>query len=138
MPVSAATEKKLREAMARLLAGEPLHSDGALSKENLAREAQLSHATVHRAEEVLAEWDARVARPVVRTPGEVRRDETITDLRRRLREATTRATELQGKLDALATVTANLYYENLELKKKMSVKAQGRIAAIPASGPWME
>lgn len=32
MPVSAATEKKLREAMARLLAGEPLHTDGALTR----------------------------------------------------------------------------------------------------------
>src|SRR3954470_22256874 len=60
MPVSAATETKLREAMARLLAGEPLHTDGALTKENLAREAKVSHATVHRAEDVLAEWNARV------------------------------------------------------------------------------
>ncbi|MFE1251513.1 hypothetical protein [Streptomyces sp. NPDC058735] len=106
MPVSAATEKKLREAMARLLAGEPLHTDGALTKENLAREAKISHATVHRAEEILAEWDARVARPVLRTPGEVQRDETIADLRKRLREATARATKLQGKLDGLARVTA--------------------------------
>jgi hypothetical protein len=64
MPASAATEAKLRAAMARLLAGEPLHTDGALTKENLAREAKVSHASVHRAEEVLAEWDAKVARPV--------------------------------------------------------------------------
>ncbi|MER5432293.1 hypothetical protein [Streptomyces sp. NPDC002588] len=72
--------------MARLLAGEPLHTDGAPTKENLAG------------------WDARVARPVLRTPGEVQRDQTIADLRMRLREATTRVTELQGKLDTLATV----------------------------------
>ncbi|MET8249659.1 hypothetical protein ABZV31_38060 [Streptomyces sp. NPDC005202] len=37
-----------------------------------------------------------------------------------LRDVTTRATELQ--VDALATVTANLYYENLELKKKTSTQ----------------
>ncbi|MGW0771819.1 hypothetical protein [Streptomyces sp. NPDC002676] len=60
MPVSAKTATKLREAMTRLLAGEPLHTDGALTKENLAREAQVSHATVHRAETILAEWDAKV------------------------------------------------------------------------------
>ncbi|MBT2530197.1 hypothetical protein J7E91_33810 [Streptomyces sp. ISL-99] len=48
---------------------------------------------------------------MLRTPGEVQRDETVAELRRRLREATSRATELQGRLDALATVTANLYYE---------------------------
>jgi hypothetical protein len=75
---------------------------------------------------------------VLRTPGEVQRDEKIADLRSRLREATARATELQGKLDALATVTANLYYENLELKKKTSHQGQRRIAALPVSGPWLE
>ncbi len=77
-------------------------------------------------------------RPVLRTPGEVQRDDAITDLRRRLPEANSRVTELQGKLDALATVTANLYYENLELKKKASAQGQRRIATLPASGPWLE
>jgi hypothetical protein len=86
MPVSAATEAKLRAAMARLLAGEPLDTDGALTQENLARDAKVSHASVHRAEEILAEWDAKVARPVLRTPGEVARDEKIDNLRRQLRE----------------------------------------------------
>jgi hypothetical protein len=118
-------------AMARLLAGEPLHTDGALTKENLAHEAKVSHATVHRAEEVLAEWDARVARPVLRPLGEVQRDEVIADLRRGLREATTRATELQGRLDVFATVTANLYYEDLELKMT-SVQKQRRWHARPS------
>ncbi|QUW85602.1 hypothetical protein SMIR_41890 (plasmid) [Streptomyces mirabilis] len=129
MPVSAASAEKLRAAMARLLAGEPLHTDGALTKENLAREAQVSHATVHRAEEILAEWDAQVARPVLRTPGEVRRDETIAELRKQMREARTHAAELQGKLDALATVTANLYAENLVLKKRLG---RTRLAVLPA------
>ena len=118
MPVSAATETKLRQAMDRLLAGEPLHTDGALTKEHLAREAKVSHATVHRAEGILAEWDAKVARPVLRTPGEVQRDETIADLRRQLREAKAQVTQVQGKFDALAAVTANLYAENQSLKKK--------------------
>jgi hypothetical protein len=45
MPVSAVTEAKLRAAMARLLAGEPQHTDGALTKESLAREAKVSHAS---------------------------------------------------------------------------------------------
>ncbi|GHJ01575.1 hypothetical protein TPA0906_34400 [Streptomyces olivaceus] len=129
MPVSAATATKLREAMARLLAGEPLHTNGALTKENLAREAQVSHATVHRAEEILAEWDAKVARPVLRTPGEVQRDETIANLRKQLREAKAQVTVVQGKLDALATVTANLYAENQSLKKKAG--GRRRVVALP-------
>lgn len=130
MPVSAATETKLREAMARLLASEPLHTDGALTKENLAREAKVSHATVHRAEEILAEWDAHVARPVLRTPGEVQRDETIADLRKQLRKVKVQGTQTQEKFDALATVTANLYAENLALKKKLG--SRQRLAVIPA------
>jgi len=131
MPVSTVTEKKLREAMNRLLTGQALHTDGALTKENLAREAKVSHATVHRAEDVLTEWDAKVSRPVLRTPGEVQRDETITELRRKLREATAKSSELQGKLDALAVVTANLYHENLELKKKAGAR---RVSALPTPG----
>lgn len=119
MPVSAKTTAKLREAMARLLAGEPLHTDGALTKENLAREAQVSHATVHRADDILTEWNAKVARPVLRTPSEAARDETITELRKRLREAKAEITQLNGRLDALATVAANLYHENLALKKRL-------------------
>ncbi|MEJ8658826.1 hypothetical protein [Streptomyces sp. MS1.AVA.4] len=130
MPVSAATATKLREAMARLLAGEPLHTNGALTKENLAREAQVSHATVHRAEDILAEWDAKVARPVLRSPGEVERDETIVKLRRQLRESKAEVTELQGKFDALAAVTANLYHENLALKRKLGNSR--RLASLPA------
>ncbi|WP_063771587.1 MULTISPECIES: hypothetical protein [Streptacidiphilus] len=130
MPVSAATDTKLREAMARLLAGQPRNSDGALTKENLAREAGVSHATVHRAEQVLAEWNSHVTTPVLRTPGEVQRDETIAELKRRLREATARAGELQGKLDALATVTANLYHENRGLKAKLSKQATDQVAVL--------
>ncbi|MFD4947712.1 hypothetical protein ACFVYE_45985 [Streptomyces sp. NPDC058239] len=128
MPVSATSADKLRAAMTRLLAGVPLHTDGALTKENLAREAQVSHATVHRAEDVLAEWHAKVTRPVLRTPGEVQRDETITDLRKKLREAREHAAEQQGKLEALATVTANLYAENLTLKKRLGRKG---VAVLP-------
>lgn len=134
MPVSAAIFAKLREAMARLLAGEPLHSDGALTKENLAREAQVSHASVHRAEDILAEWNARIPQPVLRTPGEVQRDETIAELKGKLRKASQKVTELQSKLDALATVTANLYHENIELMKKLSKQQQNRLTALNGRG----
>ncbi|MFJ2249192.1 hypothetical protein [Streptomyces sp. NPDC087862] len=129
MPVSTTTATKLREAMQRLLAGEPIRTNGALTKENLAREAGVSHATVHRAEDILAEWDAAVPRQVLRTPGEVRRDEDIDTLRRQLREAKQQITELNGKLDALATVTANLYQENLALRRKQ--RRNRRMAALP-------
>nr|WSX50620.1 hypothetical protein OG409_17710 [Streptomyces sp. NBC_00974] len=130
MPVSAATATKIREAMARLLAGEPLHTNGALTKENLAREAQVSHATIHRAEDILAEWDAKVARPILRSPGEVERDQTIAKLRRQLRESKVEVGQLQGKFDALAAVAANLYHENFALKRKLGTSR--RLATLPS------
>lgn len=130
MPVSAATATKIREAMARLLAGEPLHTNGALTKENLAREAQVSHATIHRAEDILVEWDAKVTRPVLRSPGEVQRDEEIAKIRRQLRESKAELTQLHGKFDALAAVTANLYHENFALKRKLGTSR--RLASLPA------
>ncbi|RZE59688.1 hypothetical protein C0Q98_14350 [Streptomyces albidoflavus] len=132
MPVSTTTAAKLREAMQRLLAGEPVRTDGALTKENLAREAGVSHATVHRAGDILAEWDAKVPRQVLRTPGEVRRDEDIDTLCRQLREAKQQITELNGKLDALATVAANLYQENQTLRRKQGQKR--RLATLPNPG----
>lgn len=98
--------------------------------ENLAREAQVSHATVHRVDDILAEWNAKVARPVLRTPGEAARDETISGLRKHLREARAEITQLNGKLDALATVTTNLYHENLALKRRDNDR---RLAPLPTS-----
>jgi hypothetical protein len=133
MAVSAATERKLREAMQRLLDGVPLRTDGAITKENLAREADVSHASVYRAETVLAEWDAKVALPIVRSVGEVRRDEMIAELQAKLRTANRRITELNGKLDALASVTANLYHENRILRSKLHQRSD--IAALPGEAP---
>jgi hypothetical protein len=128
MAVSPATETKLRAAMCRLLDGAPIRTDGALTKENLAREAAVSHATVHGAGEILAEWDTRVARPVLRSTGEVRRDEKIDILAAALRAEKRKVTELHGKLDALASVTANLYHENLTLRKKLGT--QPRVVSL--------
>ncbi|WP_030246333.1 hypothetical protein [Streptomyces sp. NRRL S-350] len=134
MPVSRATEAKLRAAMARLLEGRAERTNGALTKENLAREAGVSHATVHRADTVLADWHARVDRPLLRTPGEMRRDEEITELRRQLRESKQNVTLLQNKLDALATVTANLYHENQALRNERARRTGRTLSAVPKPG----
>lgn len=58
--VTPETEKKLRDAMQRLLAGTAKRTDGRLIKTNLQIEAGVSRATMNRATTVLAEWDAAV------------------------------------------------------------------------------
>jgi TolA-binding protein len=99
--VSPLTERKLREAMSRLLAGTPQHTDGALT--------------------------------VLRSAAEVRRDETIDTLSARLREATQQVTQLQGKLDALASVTASLYHQNQQMRRQLSSRHATAIATLPAA-----
>jgi small-conductance mechanosensitive channel len=129
MPVSPATETKLRAAMQRLLNGTPQRTDGALTKENLAREAAVSHATVHRAETILSEWNARVDQPAARTTPDAPGDDIITGLRAALRDASQKITTLNGRLDALAAVTANLYRENQALRAALDHRTQ--LAPLP-------
>ena len=57
-PVSAQTEAALRAALARLVERRATRTDGRLSAANLAREAEVARATVHRAVAILAELKA--------------------------------------------------------------------------------
>lgn len=120
--------------MERLLNGTPQHADGALTKENLAREAAVSHATVHRAETILSEWNDRVGQPAAaRTAPDVPADEVITALRAALRAASQKITTLNGRLDALAAVAANLYHDNQALRAALDHRTQ--LAPVPGRQP---
>lgn len=107
-----ASERRLREAMERLLAGAPLRTDGRLIKENLYREAEVSRATMNRATAVLEEWNRRV-------DGTQPRDKEIENLKRQLterrseiRQLRIRVKELEGQLTIAATAVAELHVEN--------------------------
>ncbi|MET7593864.1 MULTISPECIES: hypothetical protein [Streptomyces] len=128
--VSAKTERKLRDAMDRLLAGKPQHSEGRLTKNNLAVEAGVSPATMFRARAVLADWDAHIESHGSLTPGEARRDADIDDLRRQLAIAKREITELNRRLTAAATVIASLHHDNQLLRTEND--AAGTVIAFPA------
>ncbi|NRQ39376.1 hypothetical protein HII36_47270 [Nonomuraea sp. NN258] len=115
--VSEATERALREAMARLIAGRPRHTDGAFTKENLYQEAGVSRATMNRATAVMAEWDAHVAEYGRRTVGEARRDSDLDELRAKLKEISAECGRLRQKLEAAATVIAALHHDNQALRE---------------------
>ncbi|MET9909990.1 hypothetical protein ABZZ74_24835 [Streptomyces sp. NPDC006476] len=126
--VSAKTEHRLRDAMDRLLAGKPQHSDGRLTKNNLALEAGVSPATMFRAKAVLADWDAHIETHGSLTPGEARRDADIDDLRRQLGTAKREITELNRRLTAAATVIAALHHDNTALRGHLP--GQGAVVAL--------
>jgi hypothetical protein len=129
MSVSEATEKALREAMARLLAGEPRHTDGAFTKQNLYKEAQVSRATMNRATAVMAEWDAHVAQHGRRTPGEARRDTELHKIANKLKHKTAECAELQKRLDAAAVVIAALHHDNQALREHLDSRT-GKVADL--------
>ncbi|MFJ1709568.1 hypothetical protein [Kitasatospora sp. NPDC088346] len=118
--VSARTAEALRSAMRRLFDGRPQHTDGRLTKENLWREAKVSRATMNRAAEILAGWDAHIAEHGTTTPGEARRDEEITRLRRMLAEKTRECTLLSRRLDAAATAIAALHHDSTLLRQELA------------------
>jgi hypothetical protein len=114
--------------MERLFNGEPQHTDGKLTKNNLWREAQVSRATMNRAADLLAEWDARVSE----SPAGIavrQRDEELEQLRSRLRASHLERSKLQDQLDAAATVIAALHTENAALRRQ-ATNSSARIVPL--------
>ncbi|MBC8989586.1 MULTISPECIES: hypothetical protein [Micromonospora] len=116
-PVSPATQQRLREAMKRLFDRQPIHTDGKLTKNNLWREAEVSRATMNRAADILAEWDARVADSLAGAVAS-HRGEELDDLRSSLEASRRRCRQLQDQVDAAATVIAALAAENATLRRQ--------------------
>ncbi|MEU0482829.1 hypothetical protein ABZ260_27045 [Streptosporangium sp. NPDC006013] len=129
MSVSPAAEKALREAMARLKTGRPLHTDGAFTKENLYKEARVSRATMNRAGEIMAEWDAHVAEYGRRTKGEARRDTEAEGLAEKLKDKTAECVKLRKRLEAAATVIAALHHDNQALREHLDSRT-GKLADL--------
>ncbi|WP_406399636.1 hypothetical protein OH805_11285 [Streptomyces sp. NBC_00879] len=122
MTVSPQTEQALREAMGRLLAGNPNRTDGALTKNNLWREAGVSRATMNRATGVLSEWDRRVGESPVTTLEREHREE-LSEARRKLRTSRQECRQLQDQVDAAATVITALLAENAVLREQAAKRS---------------
>lgn len=117
MSVSPKAHAALCEAMERLLSGRPERTDGALTKNNLFKEAGISRATMNRAADVLAEWDRKVARHPT-TAAQDRLSEQLTATRAELADSRRQRRALQDQLDAAATVIALLAAENAALRER--------------------
>lgn len=118
--VSPRTAQTLRDAMKRLLDGNPNHTDGRLTKTNLGREAGVSHATLHRAKTILGEWDDAVAATGKRTAEQAKHHHETNTLRTDMAKKTEECTNLRKRLDAAATVIATLHHENIALRAQLA------------------
>lgn len=122
--VSPRTSAALRQAMERLLAGRPQRTDGRLIKDNLWKEAQVSRATMNRAQQILTEWTTRVAECAGLTPGEARKNDDMAKLRAKLTARTQECTRLHRQLDAAATAIAALHHDNMLLRQDLDRAGQ--------------
>ncbi|WP_329588898.1 hypothetical protein OG195_12570 [Streptomyces sp. NBC_01362] len=120
--VSSRTEKSLREAMERLLAGTPARTDGKLTKNNLWREAGVSRATMNRATNILTEWDSRIGTSPANQHAQ-RQAEELTQLRRKAKAQQRDHKKLQDQVDAAATVIAVLLSENTALRNQLAQRS---------------
>jgi hypothetical protein len=116
---SSRTDTALRQAMERLLAGKSLHTDGRLIKDNLWKEAKVSRATMNRAPQIIAEWNAHVAERGGLTTEQARHAGEVAELRRKLADKTKDANQLRRQLDAAATVIAALHHDNIALREQL-------------------
>lgn len=133
--VSPKSAAALRAAMTRLFDGRPQRTDGRLTKENLYKEAQVSRATMNRAHSMLAEWDAHVATYGKTTPGEAKRDATISDLKKRLAKKTQECTVLENKLRAAQTAIAALFHDNQALRQQLDNDASVTVSRLRPRAP---
>lgn len=102
------SERKLREAMDRLLDGKARHCDGKLTKTNLAREASVSQATMYRAKNLLAEWDDQVSDATPRNAQVSRLETELSKSRKRARGLEQQNADLRRRITAAVTVIAEL------------------------------
>jgi predicted RNase H-like nuclease (RuvC/YqgF family) len=107
--VSLETERKLRDAMQRLLTGKAKRTDGCTIKTNLHIEAGVSRAIMNRATAVIADWDAAVGtESAPRGAQLVASQATVSKLKEAVTKLREENTTLKRKNQAALTVIAEL------------------------------
>lgn len=128
--VSPATEKKLRDAMERLLAGVPKRTDGRLTKANFYTEAGVSRATMNRATAVIADWDAAVlTQSAPRESKLVEMEETVAKLKHTIAKLRDHNADLERRNKAAVTVIAELHAQLQASRREVPT---GTVTLLPA------
>ena len=120
----------IRAAMGRLLAGIPLHSDGALTVVSLAAEAQVKrHVLTHRHVDLKDEFYAKVRARGHVPDSERKLRKELAETKRRLKEANARIAVLEADVEGLARVANVLTVENEQLRD--AAPGAGNLRLLP-------
>lgn len=125
------TEAALRAAMARLLTGQPIHTDGTLDASTLAAEAGVSRQDLYRTyRPVLNEFREHLTRLAASDAPADRRAAEVERLKAKLAEATERSARYRReryaarqKRDANASQLAYLAQQNSQLRQQLEAAA---------------
>jgi hypothetical protein len=126
------SERVLRAAMHRILAGTPIRSNGSFTVTALAAEAGLSRRTAARATTVLRDFrdatEHRPTPPVSAAGDETPSRETIAVMRTKLRAGNAEIRRLRSDLATLACRVALLSEENTRLRTALGT---GKLVSFP-------
>ena len=131
MSVNDESERLLRAAMGRILAGKPIRSSGSHTVTALAAEAGVSRRTASRATAVLRDFreafdPLRVQQ--TRAPNEFMIADELADVRAKLGRRNSEVIALRAELRALACRVALLGAENAVLRADLR---RGRLVVLP-------
>jgi DNA-binding protein H-NS len=139
---TAATQRQLDEALTRLLAGQPAHTDGRLTVANLCLEAGVGRDSFYRSPTIRARFAAACANHQAHQPELVRLREQLTAQRAEANAAARRNAETIRALEQTITTYANqiqtlalhaaeLTQDNQRLREQLS--RSGNLRTLPTT-----
>lgn len=107
----------IRDAMDRLIAGKPLHSDGKLTVKSLAEESRVKRwLLTHRHTDLQEEFRARIANTEVEPPVIRALQEEKAEVAKKVKALTADVTALTATIRQLERIIQVLAIENHELR----------------------
>lgn len=109
--------RTVRDAMDRLIAGKPLHSDGKLTVKSLAEEARVKRwLLTHRHTDLQDEFRTRIANTSTEPPILLALRQEKVDAKKRVKELTADITALTATIHQLERIIQVLALENQQLR----------------------
>ncbi|MCV7053850.1 hypothetical protein [Mycolicibacterium gilvum] len=125
--------RAIRDAMDRLIAGKPLHSDGKLTIKSLAEEARVKRwLLTHRHTDLQDEFRARIANTAVEPPAIRAVQEEKAEAVKKVKSLTTDVTALAATIHQLERIIQVLALENQNLRSVRAV--QGKVVPLNTRG----